>query len=139
MSKARIYKIQDSYKRDNRSDAFSFIIGLFVYAFVLLIASEIFENFYISDFIHALIAALILSLLNYTIKPILIYWTLPLTIVSYGIAYPIVNMIILKLCSLIMGSSFVIKGFLSTFFIAIFISILKIFLDKMITNKLGGH
>ncbi len=139
MSKTKLYKIEDSSKRNNKSDLTSFIVGLFVYAFVLFIASDLFENFYISDFIHALIAALILSLLNYTIKPILIYWTLPLTIVTYGIAYPIVNMIILKLCSMLMGSSFVISGFFSTFFIAIFISILKIFLDKMITSKFGGY
>lgn len=139
MSKTKLYKIEDSSKRNNKSDLTSFIVGLFVYAFVLFIASDLFENFYISDFIHALIAALILSLLNYTIKPILIYWTLPLTIVTYGIAYPIVNMIILKLCSMLMGSSFIISGFFSTFFIAIFISILKIFLDKMITSKFGGY
>ena len=139
MSKTKLYKIEDSYKRDNKSDLTSFIVGIFVYAFVLFLASDLFNHFYISDFVHALMAALILSLLNYTIKPILIYWTLPLTIITYGIAYPIVNMIILKLCSMIMGSSFVITGFFSTFFIAIFISILKIFLDKMITSKFGGR
>ena len=65
--------------------------------------------------------------------------TLPLTIVTYGIAYPIVNMIILKLCDIFMGVHFEIHGFLSMFFIAIFISALRIILDKLITNRFGGR
>ena len=138
MSKAKLYRIEDSTKRNNRNDILSFIVGIVVYAVVLFIASDLFTHFYISDFIHALIAALILSILNYTIKPILIYWTLPLTIITYGIAYPIVNVINLKLCDIIIGEHLVLHGFFSTFFIAIFISVLKIFLDKMITKKFGG-
>ena len=82
-------------------------------------------------------AAILLSLLNYTIKPLLIYWTLPLTIVTYGIAYPIVNIIILKLCDILMKEHFIIGNFISVFFIAIFISILKMFLDNLITKKVG--
>lgn len=137
MSKVKLYKIEDKYERNNKSDALSFIVGLLVYAFVLVVAGDLFANMYVSDFLHALIAALILSLLNYTIKPILIYWTLPLTILTYGIAYPLVNMVILKVCDILMGKSFDINGFISTFFIAIFISALKIFLDNMITKKVG--
>jgi len=139
MSKVKLYKIEDDYKRNNRSDITSFIVGIFVYALVLYIAANLFSNLYVSDFMHAIIAALILSILNYTIKPILIYWTLPLTIVTYGIAYPLVNMIILNMCDLLMGKSFVIHGFISTFFIAIFISVLKIFLDRIITKRVGGR
>ena len=139
MSKAKIYKIEEKYERNNKNDLIGFLVGIVVYAGVLSIASNLFTNFYVSDFTHALIAALILSLLNYTIKPILIYWTLPLTIITYGIAYPIVNMIILKVCDLIMGSCFSIHGFISMFFISIFISALRIFLDRMITNRFGGR
>ena len=138
MAKTKLYKIEDNTKIDNKGDTIKFIVGLIVYASVLVISSNLFENLYVSDFIHALFAALILSILNYTIKPILIYWTLPLTIISYGIAYPIVNMIILKVCDIMMGKNFEIHGFLSMFFIAIFISLLKIILDKLITNKFGG-
>ena len=101
---------------------------------------NVFKNYLgieIENFFYAIIAALILSGLNYTIKPILIYWTLPLSVMTFGIAYPIVNMIILKLCDIIMGSSFNINGFFATFVIAIFISGLKIILDNIITKNVG--
>ncbi len=136
MSKAKLYKIDDN-KYDNKKDALKFIVGILVYAIVLLISNYLFDNIYIDTIYSALIAALIMSLLNYTIKPLLIYWMLPLTIVTYGIAYPIVNIIILKLCDIIMGKHFIIGNFISVFFIAIFISILKMFLDNLITKKVG--
>ncbi len=130
----KVYRVS---KEEKKNDIITFIVGIIVYALVLMMASSLFVNFYIESFWYAIIAALILSLLNYTIKPVLIVMALPITILTYGIAYPIVNMIILKLCDIIMGSSFVIGGFLSMFFISIFISLLKMFLDQMITNRIG--
>ena len=103
-------------KYNKKSDFIQFVVGLIVYAVVLMIAEY---------------------LLNYTVKPVLIYWTLPLSILSFGIAYPIVNMIILKLCDILMGSAFNIHGFFATFFIAIFISFMRILLDNIITKNVG--
>ena len=100
-------------------------------------ANYLFKNIYIESFLSCIIAALIMSLLNYTVKPLLIYWTLPLTIVTCGIAYPIVNMIILEICDVLMGEHFIVGNFISVFFIAIFISFMKMFLDSLITKKVG--
>ena len=97
-------------KYNKKSDFIQFVVGIIVYAVVLI---------------------------NYTVKPVLIYWTLPLSILSFGIAYPIVNMIILKLCDILMGSAFNIHGFFATFFIAIFISFMRILLDNIITKNVG--
>lgn len=133
LSKAKIYKIEkNSSSSDNTK---SFVIGIVVYAVVLLIADALFKNIYVGNFIYALIAALILSFLNSKVKPLLIILTLPLTLVTCGIAYPIVNVIILKLCDILMGSAFEISGLISSFIIAIFISILKMMLDDYITKK----
>ena len=136
MSKAKLYKIDNS-KRNNKIDLTTLVVSIVVYAVVLLITSSLFEHFYIDGFINALIAACILSVLNYTIKPLLVYWTLPLSIITYGIAYHIVNMIVLKLCDILMGSTFVLTGFFSTFVVAIFISVLRIIFDNMITKRVG--
>ncbi len=140
MTKTKLYKInKNDVNYYDRNDGLSFVVGIFVYALVLILASDLFENFFITDYVHAVIAALILSILNATIKPALIFFTLPLTIVTYGIAYPIVNMIILKLCDIFMGIHFEIHGFISMFFIAIFISALKIIFDSLITKRFGGR
>lgn len=137
MSKGKLYKIDKNM--NSKSNTTTFIVSLVIYAIVLMLANSLFKNIYVENFLYALVAALILSALNYTIKPILIYWTLPLSVVTFGIAYPIVNMIILKICDILMGSSFEISGFFSTFIIAIFISGMKMFLDNFITNNIGGR
>lgn len=125
--KVQKYKDEDYIKE--------FVVGLLVYALVLMITQSIFRGIYVENFFYAVICALILNILNFFVKPFLIYLTLPLSIMTFGIAYPIVNVIILKLCDIIMGSAFNISGFILPFFIAIFISGLKIFLDELITKK----
>lgn len=134
MSK-KIYKISTVKEINNKNPITVFIVDLVVYAIVLMVAQSIFKGIYIENFFFALIAAIILSMLNYYIKPFLIFFMLPLTILSFGIAYPIVNVIILKICDLLMGASFEMGGLIITFIIAIFISALKIFLDNIITNN----
>ena len=138
MAKTKIYKINNNNK-SNDNYIISLLVEMFVYAIVLFIASNLFKNFEITNFLYCFIAAIILSALNATIKPFLVFITLPLSIITFGIAYPIVNMIILKVCDLLMGASFVIHGFFSLFFISIFISLLKILLDKILLGKDSGY
>ena len=135
--KVTIYKIEDNNVYKQKDTATEFIVGIIVYAVVLMMASTIFEGFYIKNFIVGIFASIILTFLNSTIKPILVVLTLPLSIVTLGIAYPIVNVILLKLCDFIMLGSFEINGIIAPFIIAVFISVMKIFLDSAITKKVG--
>lgn len=133
MSKIYINKkeVKSSSKKD---DIIVMLLELIVSAVTLMLASAIFKGFYVENIIYALLTALLISVLNATIKPFLIYLTLPVTILSWGLFYPVINVIILKLASLLMGNSFVVKGWLVPFFIAIFISIVTKILQKMILN-----
>ena len=135
--KVTIYKIEDNNVYKQKDTATEFIVGIIVYAVVLMMASSIFEGFYIKNFIVGIFASIILTFLNSIIKPILVVLTLPLSIVTLGIAYPIVNVILLKLCDFIMLGSFEINGIIAPFIIAVFISVMKIFLDSAITKKVG--
>lgn len=133
MSKIYINK-KEVVPNNPKSDLVIFILELFVSAITLMIASSIFKGFYVENIFYALVTSLVISLLNAFVKPILIYFTLPVTIMSLGLLYPIVNVIILKLASLIMGKSFVVEGWILPFFIAIFISIVTSILQKIIVD-----
>ena len=111
-------------------------ISLFVSALVLMMASSLFRVFYVESLWVALLTAGVITLLNYALKPLLIYLTLPITLSSLGILYPIVNVIILKLASWIMGPVFIVDGWFSAFFIAIFISLMNILLQNMIVKPI---
>ena len=109
------------------------------YAIVLLIVAELFESLYINTEhfgIYALLGAIIIYVLNETIKPLLKYITLPLTLLSWGLLYPLSNVIILYITSFILGKNFTIKGFIPAFIVAIFISFLNILMEGLIVKPL---
>lgn len=114
------------------------ITTLLVNAFVLYLASKIFKGFFVSNYIYAIIAAIVIMILNKFLKPILKVLTLPINIFTLGLSYPIINVIILKVTGLIIGNNFKIEGIIVPFFIAIFISIMNIILDLIITKKVVG-
>ena len=118
--------------RNNSFDIVEFILEILVGAITLMLASSIFKNFYISNVIYAIIASIIISGLNCSIKPFLIYLTLPVNIMTLGLTYPFVNVIILKITSLLLAEEFIVKGWFVPFFIAIFISIVSKLLKVII-------
>jgi len=133
--KAKIYKIDNTNTKESNKVMMQFIVGILVYAFVLEVTASLFRGLYIANFFYAIIAALLLTILDYYLKPLIQFLTLPLNIITLGITYPIVNVILLWICDLMMGKSFELGGLLSAFIIAIFISILRIFLDNVITRN----
>lgn len=136
-----ITRIDLNYKKNSKSVILEFILCLVVNSIVLLMASTLFKGFYVLSFWYALLASLIIILLNKTVKPILIFLTLPVTIFTLGLFYPFINVIILKLTSLIIGLSFQIEGFFVPFFISLFISFMNILFDVIIIKPLTkeGH
>jgi putative membrane protein len=81
----------------------------------------------VTSFGTALIAALVIGLINATLGLFLKIVTFPLTLVTLGIFWFVVNALMLKLAaSLVPG--FTIQGFLPAFFGAIVLSIVNVIL-----------
>ena len=116
-----------------------YTLTLIINSIVLILASKIFKGFYIQSFGYAIITSLVISLLSSTVKPFLKLIFLPVTVITTGIFYPFINVIILKLASLIMGDAFVVEGWILPFFIALFISFTTLILDKLITKNMIGE
>lgn len=94
--------------------------------------SFLFQSFYIADFKTALFASIILSVLNIFVKPILVVLTLPITIVTLGFFILVLDAVILMISQSIIGDTFVIDGFFIAFVASIIISIISVFLHKII-------
>ena len=116
-----------------------YTLTLIINSIVLILASKIFKGFYIQSFGYAIITSLVISLLSSTVKPFLKLIFLPVTVITTGIFYPFINVIILKSSSLIMGDTFVVEGWILPFFIALFISFTTLILDKLITKNVIGE
>ena len=77
----------------------------------LWVASEIFDEMTYGDSFAVLaIAALVFTIVNWVVKPILAILSIPLIIVTFGIAYFFVNVLMLVLTSVLVGD-FAVGGF----------------------------
>ena len=116
------------------------LIKIIGYAIILFITSCIFkETLHIdSNYfgLWSLLAAVIIYLLNKTLKPILIWLTIPITGLTLGLFYPFINLIILKIVSFVLYPHFYITGIFYAIFASILISILNVFLEEFIINKI---
>lgn len=112
-----------------------FLITLALNTVALLIVNEIFSSFHIDGLGTAILASIILAILNVLLKPILIILTLPITLLTFGLFLLVINAITLMVTQALMGSSFVIDGFGTAFVASIFISIITLVLGKLIKNE----
>ena len=113
------------------------LLTLLVSALVLMMANNIFKGFYVDSFWVALLTATIISLLNSFVKPVLVFFSMPITVFTLGLFYPIVNVIILKLASLIVGPElFKVEGILIPVINSLFISLMNIILNNLITKPI---
>ena len=124
---------RDITLRDKVLDILSTIL---VNMIVIIMATKIFKNINVDSVFYTFLVAVLLMIFNKCIKPLLNLIMLPINIYSLGITYPFVNVIILKLISLLLGKHFVLSGWFSAFFISIFIYIMTILIDTLIGKEI---
>ena len=121
--------------KDKKYKFLEWFLYMLGYALVFIIAAQLFENFYIdlSYFgIYALILSIVIFFLNKTIKPILLFLTMPITGLTLGLFYFVINVFILKLADWILLSHFNLGTNIHAFFIAIAISVANILVEGLI-------
>ena len=116
------------------------IIKILGYTVILMLMTLIFKNtLYIDNSCYGLwclIAAILIYLLNKTVKPFLVWFTIPITGITLGLFYPFINLIILKIVSFILGDHFNIYGIWFAVLVAISISVLNVILDMTLFKRL---
>lgn len=88
---------------------------LLVSTLAVLIAAYIIPGVAVADFWSALVLAVVLGVLNTVLRPILIFLTLPLTILTLGLFTLVINTL------LIMLAGFLVPGFIVTSFTQAFL------------------
>lgn len=112
------------------------IVHIAINTLIFMVVAGYYDAFYLKSIGAALIASIILSILNVIVKPLLIVLTLPVTVLTLGLFLVVINAITLTMTAAIMGDSFQIAGFGSAIIASIFISILNILLDKFIMEPM---
>ncbi len=126
-------------KYNNINSFVDWLIYITGYTIILIVVSILFKSVYIDNSYFgwwALMASIIIYILNKTIKPIIFLLTLPITGITLGLFYPFINVFILKITDWILGVHFQTVGIFILFFVAILISILNFLMDKIIIEPM---
>ena len=62
-----------------------FILQLVVSAIAVVIASYLLPGVHVDGFFTAIVVAVVLAFLNAVVKPLMVLFTIPITIVSFGL------------------------------------------------------
>ena len=107
------------------------LVELITRMIVLLVTAYVVPGFHIYSYSTALIVALVLGILNMLLKPLLVLFTLPATILSFGLFIFVINAILLILASQFI-KGFRIDSFFTAIIAAIVISIVSSILSTII-------
>ncbi|MBW4555785.1 MAG: phage holin family protein [Trichormus sp. ATA11-4-KO1] len=95
-------------------------------AVALLITANVVPGFFVKNFIAALVAVVVIGLVNAFIRPILSILAFPVTLLTFGLFTFVINALTLWLASaLTPGYGFEIQGFLPAFVGSIVLTIVS--------------
>lgn len=107
------------------------IIRLLINALAVVILSKLLDGVFVDNYITAVGVALVLSILNLLVKPILVILTLPITILTLGLFMLVINALIILLADKL------IDGFsVSSIWMAMLFSVLLSLLQSLLYSLL---
>ena len=100
------------------------LLRLLVTAALVLLLSNLLTGVHVASFGTAVIVAVVLGLLNTFLKPILVFLTIPVTLITLGLFLLVINAGIILICDYFI-TEFHVDGFLTALIFSILLSISK--------------
>lgn len=111
----------------------SFLLIWFINCISLLVVVNIVSGISVSNWQTAIIAALVLGLLNAFLRPLIIFLTLPVNILTLGLFTLLVNGFMFYLAAMLVRG-FVIAGYWNAFLGALVFSVISFLLNLLIRS-----
>ena len=102
-----------------------FLIHLAVTAALLMLVANAVKGVHIDGWGSAFIAALVLGLVNAVVRPVMVFLTIPITIVTLGLFLLVVNALMLWLVAAV-SPGIKVEGFAPAFWGALLLTVLNI-------------
>jgi len=103
-------------------------------ALAVIVLATVLPGVSVSGYLSAIIVAVVIALLNMVVKPLLIFFTLPATIVTFGLFLFVINAIIILLADKLVGG-FAVSGFFAVLLFSILLSIFRSVLFSLLKEK----
>ena len=106
-------------------------IKLLLTAIAVIILSKILPGVTVVGYGYAILVALVIGVLNSVVKPVLVFLTLPATIISLGLFLLVINAVIILLADYFL-SGFSVAGFWWALLFSLLLSLLQSVLHSLI-------
>ena len=103
-------------------------------ALSLMLVAHFVPGFYVKDFLYALLASVVIGLINATLGTILKVLTFPLSIVTLGLFLLVINALMLKLAAALVPG-FEVRGFWPAFWGALLLAILGMIIHSLLRKR----
>src|SRR5208283_6112284 len=108
-------------------------------AFAVWIVARIVPGISVSGPVAALIAALVIGFINATLGALLKILTFPLTLLTLGLFWFVINALMLELASALLAPGFQVRGFFAAFVGAIVLSLINMMLKGIVMPSRDGR
>lgn len=109
-----------------------FIIQILLNAVAVFGSAYLLKGIHVKDFKYAIIVALVLTLLNTFVKPIMTVLTFPITIVTLGLFLLVINAAIILIASWLIGDGFKVDGWWWAIAFSLVLALLNAFLEWIV-------
>ncbi|UPQ80076.1 phage holin family protein [Flavobacterium azooxidireducens] len=110
------------------------LLRILITAALVMLISNFLPGVTVESYLQSIYVAIILGLLNLFIKPIIVLFTLPVTILTLGLFLLVINAFIVLICSSIVGG-FEVESFWTALFFSIILSIFQSVVYKLTAGE----
>ncbi|HEX8562374.1 MAG TPA: phage holin family protein [Flavobacterium sp.] len=100
------------------------ILRILLTAVLVLLISRIMPGVTVDNFMTSVIVAIVLGLLNLFVKPVLVIFTLPVTLLTFGIFLLVINALVILLCDELVAG-FTVRSFWYALLFSIVLSVFQ--------------
>jgi len=108
------------------------LIRILISAVAVYLAATFIPGITVNGFGTALIVAIVLGLLNAFLKPILVVLTIPITILTLGLFYIVINVLMVYLAAYLV-SGFAVSGFIAALLFSLVVAVITWVMDAIIS------
>jgi len=116
----------------------NYILKILLSAIAVFVLANILPGIAIENYITAILVAIVLGILNTLVRPILIFFTIPLTIITLGLFLLVINAIVVLMTDYFI-SGFHVSGLFSALLFSILLSIVQSILHKLVKEDNKKH
>lgn len=110
------------------------IFKILLTAVAVVLIANLLPGVQIQNFTNAILVAIVLGILRITVKPLLIFFTLPATIVTLGLFLLVINACIILLADYFVGG-FAVAGFWTALLFSLLLSLFQSVLFSLLKEN----